>query len=73
MAFALDLPADGAAVAQRKQLRLLPLAKETTKERNERVTQTKSCNPQRVHSLTLFLGFRVKMMFGRRDSGPREQ
>lgn len=68
MAFALDLPTDGAAAAQRKQLPILPLSEETQSGR-----ASGGLNTPQEDALTLFVGLMVKKMFGRSVSGPTEQ
>lgn len=68
MAFALDLPTDGAAAAQRKQLLILLLLEEKQSGRASR-----GLNTPQEDALTLFIGLMVKKMFGRSVSGPMEQ
>lgn len=67
MAFALDLPTDGAAAAQRKELLILLLLE----EKSGRVSR--GINTPHEEALTLFNGLMVKKMFGRSVSGPMEQ
>lgn len=68
VAFALDLPTDGAAAAQRKEL-LIPLLW----EEKESGRVSRGLNTRQQVALTLFNGLMVKKMFGRSVSGPMEQ
>lgn len=68
MAFALDLPTDGAAAAQWKQLLILLLLEERQSGR-----ASGGINTPQEEALTLFIGLMVKKMFGKSVSGPMEQ
>lgn len=70
--FALDLPTNGAAAAQRKQLLPLLLWEENQAAVNQKPSPEHS-TVLRWLTLTLLLDLVVKKMFGRRVSGPREQ
>lgn len=74
--FALDLPAHGTAVAQRKQLLVLPLwggSQSAVSYRAAAEIGAASRLTVAGVGLTLFLGLMLKKMFGRRVSGPMEQ